>query len=346
MTRRLLERVRAQLQRGAGDAHDAPGLSAEAVTWSYRLFLDREPESARVVREKQLSSSTTRELRAEFLASDEFRGRNGDAFGARTPTLWGDEPAMTIERVSGAALDRLFAHIQTTWQQLGESEPFWSVWSDERFKQGKLEAQSKADFYQSGRIEVEVLLKTLARNGVEMAGLRSCLEYGCGLGRITPWLASHFEHVHGYDISRAHLNGADEYFRQQQISNVTLHHVRSIRDLEQLPKVDVIYSAIVLQHNPPPIIREIVTAFIRALNPGGVAFFQVPTYRSGYRFVLDEYLTTDGTRHEMEMHVLPQRDIFEIVRRDGGQLLEVLEDSRTGMRPKERSNTFVVQRAP
>jgi hypothetical protein len=47
----------------------------------------------------------------------------------------------------------------------------------------------------------------------------------------------------------------------------------------------------------------------------------------------------------MEMHVLPQGTIFDIVRKEGGNIVEVLEDNWTGLRHKERSNTFVIQKS-
>jgi hypothetical protein len=47
----------------------------------------------------------------------------------------------------------------------------------------------------------------------------------------------------------------------------------------------------------------------------------------------------------MEMHVLPQSRIFEIAQRAGGRVLEVIDDGWTGIRFKEVSNTFVIQKA-
>ena len=46
----------------------------------------------------------------------------------------------------------------------------------------------------------------------------------------------------------------------------------------------------------------------------------------------------------MEMHVLPQRVIFEIAAQEGGQVIEVLEDGFTGLRFKEVSNSFLIQK--
>ena len=47
----------------------------------------------------------------------------------------------------------------------------------------------------------------------------------------------------------------------------------------------------------------------------------------------------------MEMHVLPQRDVLRIANRHGLELLEVIEDPYTGVRPGEVSNTFLLRKA-
>jgi hypothetical protein len=93
------------------------------------------------------------------------------------------------------------------------------------------------------------------------------------------------------------------------------------------------------------VIAFIIEALIRSLNPGGVAFFQVPTYRRGYSFSLRDYLAEDAAKGGMEMHVLPQSRVFEIAQRAGAQVLEVIDDTWTGLRVKEVSNTFVIQKS-
>src|SRR5208283_3395098 len=117
-----------------------------------------------------------------------------------------------------------------------------------------------------------------------------------------------------------------------------LQYLQSVR-VSNLERADLVYSVIVLQHNPPPIIRLIVRAFLKALNPGGAAYFQVPTYRGGYRFSPGEYLENEAKKHVMmEMHAHPQRVIFQTAREEGCKLVEVLEDSSTGLRLGEVSN--------
>jgi hypothetical protein len=116
-----------------------------------------------------------------------------------------------------------------------------------------------------------------------------------------------------------------------------------VRDVEDLPKVDVALSILVLQHNPPPVIGFLVNALIRSLSPGGVVFLQVPTYRLDYTFSITDYLAEQASQG-VEMHVLPQRMIFEIVQSAGARVLEVIDDNWTGLRYKEVSNTFVIQK--
>jgi SAM-dependent methyltransferase len=313
-------------------------LSSEAITWGYRLFLDREPENPLVIMDKLRRLRNIQDLRQDFLNSAEFRERNASG---PVLALSGNEPPMLIETVSD--LQPLFLHIQKVWESLGETEPHWSVLSADQFRSSRIEA-TRSEFYNSGSGNVETLFRTLLRNGIDTSSLRTCLEYGCGLGRITYWLAQRFDKVIGYDISRTHLQLAQKYLSEQGILNVSLHPVNSPQDIENFPRVDVAYSVIVLQHNPPPIIHRTIQALIKALNPGGVAFFQVPTYRLGYRFSLQEYLAGEATRAEIEMHVLPQREIFEIVRTEHARVIDVFEDRWTGLRHGERSNTFLIQK--
>jgi len=273
---------------------------------------------------------------------EEFRAKNPSL---HEPTLSGMEPPLAIDEVhSEAELQALFRHIEDTWQRFGLTEPYWSVVISERFKTSNVEA-AKETFYESGRWDRERLYRTLARNGIDRRSLKSCLEYGCGLGRITRWLAEDFEHVFGYDVSRPHLQTAERYLSERSVRNVTLCHIEKVQDLETLPRVDLIYSIIVLQHNPPPLIKIIIRALINALNPRGIAYFQVPTYRLGYEFSLDSYLKNEASKHDVEMHCLSQHHVFDIVRGEGGKMVEVIEDGCTGSRYKEVSNTFVIQKA-
>lgn len=237
--------------------------------------------------------------------------------------------------------------------------------TQEQFTQANIQTTMDA-FYESGQHNARRLFGTMDRCGIDYSSFRTCIDYGCGVGRVTRWLAGRFERVFAYDISQAHLEVASSYLVGQGIQNVSLAHLTQVQDVEHLARVDLIYSLIVLQHNPPPVIAYILRRFIRALNPGGVAFFQVPTYRLGYSFSLNEYLanhslepqTSEGLQEGratsqvqvkeplMEMHLLPQSTIFEILRQEGARVVDMIEDGWTGSRYQEVSNTFLVQKLP
>ena len=315
-------------------------VTPEVVTWGYRFFLGREPENSQVIEEKVKDCATLEELRRVFLTSQEFKQKHQ---AVRTASLSGNEPRMTIQDAyTEHELQRLFEHVQGTWHYLGETEPYWSVITAEKFKQANIQ-QTIDQFYDSGMYDATRLFRTLDRSNIDYTVFNSCLEYGCGLGRVTRWLSEKFDIVYGYDISLAHLKSAESYLNRRHINNTVLRHVKGINDILCLPKVDLVYSILVLQHNPPPLTSLIIREFIKSLNPGGVALFQVPTYRLGYRFSLEDYYDNGGSTHQMEAHVLPQRTIFDIARQEGGHIIEVLDDCYTGV-PYEVSNTFLIQK--
>lgn len=253
-------------------------------------------------------------------------------------------PPIDIDTEADAAtLARLLDHTEQTWTRLGEEEPHWSVISAEQFKRDRLDAH-RTEFYASGLGDVEVFLAFLARNGVDAGRLHRVLEYGCGLGRVTRYLAERFAQVVACDISPSHLQQAEAYLRDAGRRNVGCQRIRTLADIEGPADLDAVFSLIVLQHNPPPAIAAILERLLRRLRPGGVAYFQVPTYAADYRFSIADYLAHGLDAKHIEMHYLPQRQVFRIARDAGCDVLEVREDDWTGRRQVEISNTFLLQR--
>ena len=240
-------------------------------------------------------------------------------------------------------LQQLLAHTEATWTLLGSEEPHWSVISAERFKRSEL-AGHEAEFYASGQGDVDLFLAFLARNGVDAERLQRVLEYGCGLGRVTRFLAQRFPQVVGCDISPTHLQQARAYLAGTDTHNVELQRITTLADIGGPVDLDAIFSVIVLQHNPPPVIVAILTKLLRRLRPGGIAYFQVPTHAVDYRFNLDDYLAHGLAARHIEMHFVPQRRIFRIASETGCEVLEVREDDWVGRRHVELSNTFLLRR--
>ncbi|MDB5974301.1 MAG: methyltransferase type 12 [Nevskia sp.] len=317
-------------------------VSRDEVSWCYRLILGREPESEEAIQAHMLRDDR-KSLLQEFLSSDEFVDSAASASFRRSEgtilSLPMDVESLHIDvDVTHRQLAGIIKRIKEAWEHLGITGAHNSVLTDPQFLPENL-AESIDRFWASGVSEAEILKKTLARHGYAQITDKICVEYGCGVGRVTVPLAKACRHVHAYDISKAHLSLAETRASSEATNNVTFH-LCSENLAEPLQKCDIFYSRLVFQHNPPPIIKLLIQQSLRSLRPKGIAVFQVPTYISNYRFRAAQYLQKNNVR-DMEMHCLPQQVIFEIINNEECALLEVREDSSIGM---PQSNTFVVKK--
>ena len=75
----------------------------------------------------------------------------------------------------------------------------------------------------------------------------------------------------------------------------------------------------------------------------GLAFFQVPTYWMNYAFDIQAYLK--NARHgDMEMHVLPQKAVFDLAWAHGLKPLEAEPDGSIGSFGQRISTTFLMEK--
>ena len=101
------------------------------------------------------------------------------------------------------------------------------------------------------------------------------LDFGCGAGRISQALARHFEHVVGVDIAPSMIALANQHNRHGERCRYVLNEHADLRQFQD-SSVDFIYSRLVLQHLRPKVIKAYVAEFVRLLDAGGVAVFNVP----------------------------------------------------------------------
>ena len=109
-------------------------------------------------------------------------------------------------------------------------------------------------------------------------------------------------------------------------SNVQLLHLDALEKLRDGPGFDALVSFRFLHISPPPLAALLLRHALRKLRPRGVAFFEVITYRKGYRFSVKEYLSQQTLDDEPEMHVVPQYLVFDILQESGCVPLELRED--------------------
>lgn len=314
-------------------------VTREEVLSAYRLILGREPESETVI-EQAMEADSLSHLRRVFLGSAEFSRKYDESDrGALHVGRFSDVPSMDVDiDCTPDQLRAMFDRIAKAWRQFGETEPHWSVLTNEDFRQDRL-ADNIDRFYASGSDDVETHLNMLRRAGLPVS-FGKAMDFGCGVGRLSLALAKHAHQIVGVDISPPHLKLASERARDTGIANVSFEAIGSVDDLDRYRGFDFVLSRIVLQHNPPPVMAALFSKLLAALAPGGTAIIQMPTYMHGHRFSAAEYLASD--QPQMEMNGLPQPIIFRLIEQADCRLIEVREDISAGN--SALSHVFCMQR--
>ncbi len=241
-----------------------------------------------------------------------------------------DWPPIAVDvRASDKLLSAMIERVESMFRHLGEVDPSESGAVADRYL-AALITERDAAFFEFGKMPVRQFLATLARCGISKNGLDTCFELGCGVGRSTVWLAEQFRQVIAADISAPHLRATRENVGRFGRDNVTFVHTNKIDSLRELPPLDVFFSMVVLQHNPPPIMRHVLGILLSKLKPGGVGYFQVPTYRLGYRFDSEQYLAVPLKLQIPEMHVFPQPELHALFAEQDCRLIELREDPIPG----------------
>lgn len=318
-------------------------ITREDVVYAYRMLLGREPENEAVVNRYVTELRSVRMLRDLFIGSMEFRQSLSKVQLSRLPRPQLPSSPMRVQLDSTPEqLAALLARLSAQWQHLGETEPHWSVLTNNNYTPENLPLHESV-FYASGAHEVAEWQSALARAGLQLNSLAHVLELGCGVGRVTLHLARAVPQVTGVDISAPHLALAQRRQSQEGLGNIQWVHLQQVDALASLPEYDAWMSRIVLQHNPPPVMVHLLRGLLHKLRPGGIAWFQLPTYKAGYRFDVASYLSQDNTT-VMEMHVLPQRNLLELLAQADCEVLEMREDDAVGLSTHMLSNTLLVQK--
>lgn len=317
-------------------------ISEQDVVYAYRFMFDRDPESHETVTQYASSVNSLRELRDLFMNSSEFRALMDQNMMPRSPKLGFQGPPMRIELTEDpAVLDKLFANTVAQWEHLGQTEPYWSVLTSNRYFNETFH-QSRDSFFASGELEVKAFEATVVRAGLSLDPSFRCLELGCGVGRVTAALSKRFSEVVAVDISQPHLEIAkNELAKFQLINKIDYQNLNHIKKIQSFGMFDVIYSKIVLQHNPPPIINYLLKSMLNNLNSNGIAFIQLPVYKAGYNFNINHFLNKEQSEL-MDMHYFPPVELFKIIVDAGCSIQEIREDDAIGVSVTSISNTILV----
>lgn len=162
--------------------------------------------------------------------------------------------------------------VRKNWDTLGAEDPLWAVLTDDRYRGGRWDENT---FFATGAEEIAGVVRDLDRLGKPERRGR-CLDFGCGVGRVTQALAAHFESCDGVDIAPSMIAAAR---RLDRSGGRCSFHVNDAPDLALFPAqtFDFVYSNIVLQHMPAEAAKAYVSEFLRVLAPGGLAMFEIPS---------------------------------------------------------------------
>jgi 2-polyprenyl-3-methyl-5-hydroxy-6-metoxy-1,4-benzoquinol methylase len=320
------------------DQLDRPASRADVLA-CYRLFLGREPENDAAVTGHLANSLSLWTLIAAFERAPEARRlRLQTASSEMDRDIDSRNVALAATEAQRTAIIR---HIEAVWSSYGREDAYYSVLTNPRYHLAQFGVRQAEEFYATGEEEVASFIDFCRRNGAEFKADMSVVELGCGVGRCAEFFSRRFVDYTGVDISAGHLALAEARMQKQSVGNSRFEMLNE--HLSSDKKYDIFYSLIVLQHNPPPVIEMLVDSGLEKLNPGGYAYFQVPCFLYNYRFEAQAYLDGEGRADHMEIHALPQRDVFALLSRHRMTPIAVVPNSRIG--PIGLSFTFLARKS-
>jgi SAM-dependent methyltransferase len=193
-------------------------------------------------------------------------------------------------------------------------------------------ALDKADSKAAGDI-----LATLHKYGAFENFPGMFVEFGCNSSGQALVIAKRVQAICICDFSASSLKTVRVQAGAASIENITFQECNE-HILISLPACDYFHSASTLQHLPPPVAAAVIRNALRALQPGGIAMFQLLTDIENYTFKLSAWLDKAGS--EIQNHVLPEFRVLEIV---SGQRCELLNLETTDL-GHEKSSIFAVRK--
>lgn len=161
--------------------------------------------------------------------------------------------------------------LQRNWNTFGKQDPLWAIITRADKKGNKWDID---EFFKTGDRKIDQLFDMLKEQNIQV-NKGSALDFGCGVGRLTLALASHFNQVSGVDIAESMIELANKYNKYPERCN---YYVNTKDDLSLFGdrSFDFIYTIIVLQHMRQEYAKSYISEFVRLLKPSGVAVFQMP----------------------------------------------------------------------
>ena len=162
------------------------------------------------------------------------------------------------------------------WEKWGAIDPYFGVYSDEKFRTRTLTEEARREFFQSGEAHVAKILETI-RSSFNPAFVPSkAMDFGSGVGRLVIPMARQMTSVVGVDISPSMIAEARKNCALAGVTNVRF--ADSDDTLSNVDEVfDLVHSDIVLQHIPWRRGRQILQSLSERVRQGGYLAAQMIT---------------------------------------------------------------------
>jgi 2-polyprenyl-3-methyl-5-hydroxy-6-metoxy-1,4-benzoquinol methylase len=154
-----------------------------------------------------------------------------------------------------------------SWEWYGKNDPYFGVVSHGQFRRENLTEDHVEAFFQLGEAHVERVMSAIRDHFGEVR-TESCLDFGCGVGRLVVPFARRFSRVVGVDISPSMIAEAKRNCEKRGVANASFCKTPA----EALGGYDLVHSYIVIQHIPVKRGKAIIDELIDKVGPGGIAF--------------------------------------------------------------------------
>lgn len=160
------------------------------------------------------------------------------------------------------------------WKRWGKDDPLWAVASFSDKRRTGATPWTAEEFYSLGESDWQDFLLRWRQYGLST---KSCLEIGCGAGRITKQLAGSFERVYAVDVSEEMIDCAQ---KAVDAGNVEFSLIDGLHLPQSDCSVKAIFSTHVLQHlDSVDIGYSYFRELFRVLDVGGTIMIHLPLYQ-------------------------------------------------------------------
>ena len=223
-------------------------------------------------------------------------------------------------------------HTKKYWNSIAVNDPYFGVLTNIQFKGKVLKKHCEKEYNDSGLGNVHGLLKIIedlkCYHSLNL-NTAKVMDFGSGTGRMAQHMCKLCKKLTCVDISEIYLTMIANLCKNNNITNIDTCVYEKLHTID---KQDLIYSLIVLQHNPPDIIKFIVKQICDLLEPNGMAIIHIP-----YDSYTQRKIDTSG--NVMEMHIVPKKEIIHIINTNNCTLEDIIETDYCG---KEFKNCIYV----